>query len=347
MHRKRNWKWHVPFLAFLIIASVIIVRQNMNAPFQNDRGFVFGTVYDIKYQCHENLKKGVEAELKKVDNALSPFNKASVITAVNNGDTVVPRTQEGDMFMEVFRRSVSISEATDGAFDITVAPLVNLWGFGFSKDSEPTRQKVDSLLPYVGYRNVKEWETGSRRGIHKASREVLLDCSSIAKGYGCDVVARYLKGKGVENYMVEIGGEIIVAGHNSRGEKWNVGIVEPEDDSLAVKSQVQQVLRLTGKAMATSGNYRNFYVRNGRKFAHTIDPATGYPVQHTLLSTTVLANDCATADAYATAFMVMGMDKAIQLLEKHGELAAYFIYAKPDGTMGVWYSSGIRNLIGQ
>ena len=173
----------------------------------------------------------------------------------------------------------------------------------------------------------------------------MLDCSSIAKGYGCDVVAKFLEHKGIENYMVEIGGEIVTKGINSKRLPWRIGVTKPTDDSLNVSNEYQTVLNVTNKAMATSGNYRNFYYKDGKKYAHTIDPHTGYPVQHNILSATVLANDCATADAYATAFMVMGLDKATKLLEKHPELMAYFIYSDHKGNNKEWFSPTLKEKI--
>ena len=173
----------------------------------------------------------------------------------------------------------------------------------------------------------------------------MLDCSAIAKGYGCDVVAALLRRHGIENYMVEIGGEVVAHGISEKRVPWKIGVTKPSDDSLAVDKELQTVLNVKDMAMATSGNYRNFYYKNGKKYAHTIDPMTGYPVQHNILSATVLAKQCAEADAYATSFMVMGLDKARAVLEKHPELMAYLIYADKNGNMQVWYSPSMKNKI--
>ena len=173
----------------------------------------------------------------------------------------------------------------------------------------------------------------------------MLDCSSIAKGYGSDVVARMLEREGVENYMVEIGGEIVTKGISEKRLPWRIGVTKPTDDSLGVSREYQTILNVTNKAMATSGNYRNFYYKNGKKYAHTIDPKTGYPVQHNILSATVLADNCATADAYATAFMVLGLDKATAVLDKHPELMAYFIYSDEKGNNQVWFSNSLKDKI--
>ena len=337
MNNKRRLLWQLPFLAFLVIGTVIIVSRQQSTPYQHDRGMVFGTVYHITYQSSKSLQKDIEAELAKVDASLSPFNERSIITAVNeNRDTVVNK-----MFSDVFALAMKISDSTNGAFDITVAPLVNAWGFGFKGGAMPTRHQVDSLKALVGYHKVSL--TNGR--VSKTDPRIMLDCSSIAKGYGCDVVAKFLSAKGIDNYMVEIGGEIVTRGISEKRLPWKIGVTKPTDDSLNVNQEIQTIINVTDKAMATSGNYRNFYYKNGRKYAHTIDPSTGYPVQHNILSSTVIADDCATADSYATAFMVMGLDKAKAILSRHPELMAYFILASDDGTNKVWFSPSMKDKI--
>ena len=175
----------------------------------------------------------------------------------------------------------------------------------------------------------------------------MLDCSAIAKGYGSDVVARLFRKYDIKNFMIEIGGEIVVSGISENNQPWKIGINKPVEDSTNMNTEIQTILSITNKAMATSGNYRNFYYKGGKKFAHTIDPETGYPVQHSLLSATVLANDCATADAFATAFMVMGVEKAKKILENHKELMAYFVYSDQKGELKVWYSPELKKKIVQ
>jgi thiamine biosynthesis lipoprotein len=236
---------------------------------------------------------------------------------------------------------MQISKETDGAFDITVAPLVNAWGFGFKNGIEPTSEQVDSLMQIIGYQKVSL----SAGKVTKTDDRVMLDCSAIAKGYGTDVVARLLRSKGITNFMVEIGGEIVTSGVNAENQPWRVGITKPVEDPMGTTGEVQSIVKITDKAMATSGNYRNFYYKDGKRYAHTIDPKTGYPVQHNILSATVFAKSCAVADAYATSFMVMGMEKAQQLLEQHPELMAYLIYSDEDGKNAVWYSPSLENKI--
>ena len=335
---KKRLIWQIPFLLFLVIGTVIIIKQQKNINYQHDEGFIFGTIYHITYHSNTNLKKEIEAELKKVDQSLSPFNKTSVISKVNRNENPVV----DPMFKEVFLLAENISNETHGAFDITVAPLVNEWGFGFKKGVEPTRQVIDSLKYIVGYQKVK---LTPKNYVQKQDPRIMLDCSAIAKGYGCDVVARLLRKNGINDYMIEIGGEIVTRGFNQKQEPWRIGVNKPTDDSLNTSQELQTVLNVTDIAMATSGNYRNFYYKNGKKYAHTIDPKTGYPVQHTLLSATVLAKDCATADAYATSFMVLGLEGAQKILQQHPELMAYLIYTNDDGKTEVWYSPSLKGKI--
>jgi thiamine biosynthesis lipoprotein len=172
----------------------------------------------------------------------------------------------------------------------------------------------------------------------------MLDCSAIAKGYGVDVVAKCLKAKGIKNYLVEIGGEISTSGISEKRLPWKIGVTKPSDDAAEGQGELQTVINVTDKSMATSGNYRNFYYKGGRRYAHTIDPKTGRPVQHNILSATVLADRCAKADAYATSFMVMGLEGAKIILERHPELMAYLIY-DDHGKTAVWYSPSMQDKI--
>ena len=335
--QKKRLLWQVPFLTLLIIGTVLIIRQQHNMPYQKSSDFIFGTTYTVIYQCDSDMSQSIKAELMKVDYSLSPFNKESVITAINNNEDVKP----DKMFMDVFQLAMDVSRETDGAFDITVAPLVNAWGFGFKSGEKPTARQVDSLRHIIGYEKISV-DNGK---ICKQDPRMMLDCSAIAKGYGTDVVANFLRSRGVKNFMVEIGGEIVTCGVNPERLPWKVGVIKPEDDSLSVAHEVQTILNVTDIAMATSGNYRNFYYQGGRKYAHTIDPKTGYPVQHNILSATVLAKTCAQADAYATSFMVMGLDKAQKVLERHPEMMVYFIYDDGQGKNAVWFSPSLKDKI--
>ena len=320
---KKSIRWQIPLLLALIVGTVYIIRDENSKPWQRNEGQVFGTTYHITYQSRDDLHEGIVRQLLEVDANLSMFNDTSLISRINRGEHP---DITGTMFEEVVRLALKVSEDTDGAFDITVAPLVNAWGFGFKNGDQPTKPQVDSLLQHVGYKKIAPTGTGSL----DVEAGVMLDCSAIAKGYGCDVVARYLKQHQVENFMIEIGGEIVANGVNPNKKTWTVGIQKPTDTPTP-PSTVEQTITLTGKAVATSGNYRRFYYKDGKKYAHTIDPATGYPVEHNLLSATVIADNCATADAYATALMVMGVERAKALLARHKELSAWLIYADHQG----------------
>lgn len=333
---KKKLIWQLPFLALLIIGTVYIVHRQHNTPYQHDTGFIFGTVYNVTYQSDKDLQPEIEAELRKVDSSLSMFNKTSTISLINKNKNVTCDPK----FIKIFHLAEYVSKETDGAFDITVAPMVNEWGFGFKTGKKPTRQVIDSLKDIVGYKKVKL----VNKHIIKQNPNMMLDCSGIAKGFGSDCVANYFRSKGINNFMIEIGGEIVASGISEKRVPWKIGVTKPTDDSLNTNQAIETVLNVTDCGMATSGNYRNFYYKNGKKYAHTIDPHTGYPVQHNILSSTVIAKDCATADAYATSFMVLGLKGAQKVLEKHPELMVYFIYDK-NGKMAVWYSPGMRKKI--
>lgn len=332
---RRTFLW----VALLLLATIwILARHQREVPFQTDNGLIFGTIYHITYQHDRNLKAEIETALHRFDGSLSPFNDTATITRINRNEAVVPDT----FFTNVFRRSMEISEETDGAFDITVAPLVNAWGFGFKQGRFPDSLMVDSLLQLTGYRKASLTPEGE---VLKQDPRMMFNCSAVAKGYAVDVIAQLLERAGCRNFMVDIGGEVVVRGRNARNELWRIGINKPVDDSLSRNQELQMVLHIQDIGIATSGNYRNYYYKDGKKYAHTIDPRTGYPVQHSILSATVIARDCMSADAYATAFMVMGLDKAKTILSRHPELMAYFILASDDGTNKVWFSPSMKDKI--
>lgn len=308
-------------------------KAGNDAPYKTTSGFVFGTSYNITYQSDENCDEEIKAVLDSVDFSLSPFNKESIITAVNeNRDTKVDA-----YFTEVFNLAKEVHKATDGAFDITVAPLVNVWGFGFKEGHFPSDREVDSLKAIVGFDKVR-LEGGK---VVKDDPRIMLDCSAIAKGFAVDKIAEMLKRHGVRNYLVEVGGEIVAAGTNPKGKDWSIGVTKPVDDSLSVNSEMQMVVSLTDCALATSGNYRNYYIKDGRKYAHTINPKTGRPAESDLLSATVIAATCAEADAFATGFMTLGREKTLDVLKKHNGIRYILIYDK-DGNTGCDISKGLK-----
>lgn len=299
-----------------------------------ESGTVFHTLYQIKYESPQILTDDIDAELQKFNLSLNPFNPNSIIAKVNNNEPV----EVDEWFTEVFNKAMEVSRNSDGVFDITCAPLVNLWGFGFSNTDSVTPAKVDSLKAFVGYKKVRL--EGKR--VVKDDPRLMLNCSAIAKGYACDVVAHLLEKKGVENYMIDIGGEVMMKGVNQNGVCWRIGINLPEDDSTGIRNHYDEIVQLCKKgAIATSGNYRNFYIKDGKKYAHTIDPRTGYPSEQNILSATIVANDCMTADAYATAFMAMGLEKARSMADSIPEIEYYVIYTDDSGKNRIEYSKGM------
>ncbi len=322
--------WKILFLIFLVIGTIYILGKQK--PYVTNTGKVFGTYYKVTYKSNTDLHEAIKERMSEVDYSLSPFNKKSIITAINNNcDTTV-----NEMFTAVFNLAQEISAQTEGAFDITVAPLVNAWGFGFKKGTLPDSLTIDSLRQYIGY-NTISLINGK---VKKQHLETMLDCSAIAKGYGCDAVASLLNENGITDFMVEIGGEVVTKGYNEKGNNWAIGISKPDENQGTTENKLQDIITISGKSMATSGNYRNFRYENGKKYSHTISPATGYPVEHSLLSATVIADNCATADAWATAFMVMGTDKALEFCRKNEKIEGYFIYADKEGRYKTAMSSG-------
>lgn len=331
------------FLVALIVGTILIIRQQQSMPYQHDKGEVFGTFYNITYQSDKNLKSEIEAALKEIDAVFSMYNENSIVAKINRGE----KPELNEMFIEVYDLATMVNKETNGAFDITVAPLVNAWGFGFKTKEIPDKHQVDSILAFVGKDKFKVVKEGNKNFPQKSDKRTMLDFSAIAKGYGSDVVARLLRKHDIKNFMVEIGGEIVTCGNSEKRLPWKIGVTKPVDDSLSVENELQTVLNITDKAMATSGNYRKFYYKGGKKYAHTIDPKTGQPVQHSILSATVITKNCAIADAYATAFMVLGMDETKKVLEKHPELMVYLIYSNDKGENEVWFSPSLEGKITQ
>jgi len=326
---------------FSICVVFLISCKPQTQDYIKMQGMIFGTFYHIIYQPvseNDSLNLGVVDELNKVDWALSTFKDTSTISKFNYSEK---GSMVDSMMKYVYLSAVEVNKNTEGAFDMTVGPLVNAWGFGFKKKDSITNSLIDTLLLNVGMEKIQlqgDFLSKSKPGI-------MIDASAIAKGYGVDVVADYLSSKGIANYMVEIGGEIRVQGVNNNGIAWRVGIDKPIDDKAAANREIQDVLSLTNVGLATSGNYRNFYIKEGKKYAHTIDPKTGYPVQHSLLSSSIIAPQCMVADAYATACMVMGLEKSMEVINSLPGVEAYFIYVDEEGNNQVEYTDGFKKLI--
>lgn len=328
-----------------IFPTIVVLLLGVTCKQEDDQlikiaGDAQGTTYHITYN-HGNIainKEAIDSIFRKIDSSLSTYVPASIISRINNNDTSVVAD---DYFIDVFNRSVKVSASTGGLFDITVAPVINAWGFGFTKKAQVDSAMIDSLLDFVGYKLVRL----AGRKLVKEKQQVMLDFNAIAQGYTVDVLAACLENKGITSYLVELGGEVRAKGKKSKNSYWTVGIDQPNEEPTDGRP-LKAVIRLKDRALATSGNYRKYYLEDGKKRAHIIDPHTGYPAKHNLLSATVLAADCATADAYATAFMVMGVEKAKNFLSEHPELQldVFFIYDE-NGSWNTYNSASLKEWI--
>ncbi|HNT94197.1 MAG TPA: FAD:protein FMN transferase [Bacteroidales bacterium] len=304
-------------------------------------GLTQGTTYHIVVEKTPGLdimalRQEIELLFTEIDNSLSIYNDSSVISAINANRSNLTDT----LFREVFRASSQISSESGGLFDITIGPLVKAWGFGPDAIKRFDESMLDSLLALVGMDKVRL--EGDR--IIKADPDMFIDVNAIAQGYTVDLVADLIVRSGITHCLVEVGGEVRTVG-DKHGMGWKVGIDTPADGNYVPGADIQARIRLDNLALATSGNYRKFFVEDGIKYSHTIDPRTGYPVRHTLLSATLIAPTGAEADAWATACMVGGKDEAIAFIEKYDFLEGYLIYSDEDGIMKSWISEGLREMI--
>jgi thiamine biosynthesis lipoprotein len=323
----------------IIIALAILIpacKQQEKLPLYLT-GEAQGTYYAITYYDDQmrNLQHEVDSIFKAFDLSASVYLKESVISRVNRNDSSVLTDA---VFDTVFMKAREVSEKTDGAFDITVMPLVNAWGFGFAKKSTVPMAVVDSLLNLVGYQKV----TLANGKVIKENQAMMIDYNAIAQGYTSDLIGNFLESKGIVNYLIDVGGEVLGKGKKPDGNYWKVGIEKPAVDSVSTR-EIQTTVELKDKALATSGNYRKYYIEGGQKYSHTIDPKTGYPVRHSVLSVSVIADECMTADAYATAFMVMGLDKTKAFISQNKGLEVYVIFDE-NGKLQSWASDGFAKL---
>jgi len=324
-------------IVLILALSLLVSCQPSKREFIRNEGFIFGTTYHLIYDHSEDLHEEIKIKFNEFDLSLSTYNKQSIISKVNRNEPV----EVDHFFKTVFQKADEVTRATEGAFDMTIGPLANAWGFGFSNMASITQVLIDSLRLNMGMDKIKL--EGNR--VVKANADIVLNVNALAKGYGVDVIACLLEQNGVTNYMVEIGGELRVKGHNQKQTNWRVGIDKPVDDPEVMSRDLQEVISITNTALATSGNYRNFYYKDGKKYAHTISPYTGYPVQHQLLSASVIAPDCMTADAYATAFMVLGLEKSLEIVKQHPELEAYFISSDEQESYRITMSENFHKFI--
>jgi thiamine biosynthesis lipoprotein len=305
-------------------------------------GPTMGSTYSIKYVTSPdkavNYQAQVDSILERFNESLSTYRPDSEISQFNTGHAVAFRSP---FFYPVLKKSQEVYQASGGAFDPTVGPLVNAWGFGNGKERKaPGQARIDSLMQLSGFDKISFDE----QSVQKQKEGVYIDFNAIAPGYAADILGRFLEDKGISDYMIEVGGEVLCKGKNKERKYWTIGINNPEYEQKG-GDVLQAIVQMNNRALATSGNYRNFYEQDGKKYAHTIDPKTGYPVQHSLLSVSVFAKDCMTADAYATAFMVIGREKAMEFLNKDEELDAFFVYADEKGKLQTYTTEGIKAYI--
>jgi FAD:protein FMN transferase len=299
-----------------------------------------GTYYTVTYFAEEEkvTKASTDSLLRAFDMVASLWVSESIISAVNNNTVDFV---DDPHFIYLFNISKDVAEKTNGAFDFTIGPLASAWGFGFREKIEISPRVIDSLKALVGYEKVSLVDGK----IIKTHPNIQFDFNAVAQGYSVDLLGKFLESKNINNYLVDIGGEVLARGKKPDGSRWLIGIEKPADDANSERA-LQATIELTDRAIATSGNYRKFYEKDGIRYPHTINPQTGYPVKHTLLSATVIAENAAIADAYATAFMVMGKEKSIDFLEDK-KMEVFFIYSDVDGTFKTWASPSISEKINQ
>ena len=320
-------------------------------------GYAQGGTYTVKLnlnagdamvsQSPKEIKDSVDAILNRIDNSLSGYNKKSLLSMFNAGESIVP----DKMFLDIYEQSRQIFEQTAGVVDVASAPLFDIWGFGFRSGEMPSAEKVAQTLAGCGMKrllpdirsavSLDGTLTPENLLAEKGGKLPALNYNAVAQGYSCDCVAKYLYSIGIKDMMVDIG-EIFCDGVNPNGQAWGIGIDRPVDGNNELGAELQAVFRVPSgpHGVVTSGNYRKFYIKDGKKYAHTIDPVSGYPVSHNLLSATILAPDAFTADAYATYCMVIGLEAAISFIESSPELEGCLVYDE-DGEFKTWTSPGM------
>jgi thiamine biosynthesis lipoprotein len=309
-------------------------------------GRTMGTTYHIKgvagyFKRTSGLQDRIDARLAAINQSMSTYIADSEISRFNRSTITNEPLHVGDDFFQVFRKAQQLHTLSGGAWDATIKPLVDLWGFGNREpgDRLPNAAIVHSTLKAVGFDHIQSPGQGE---IQKKLPSVTLDFASIAKGYAVDQIALLLIDAGIGDFIVEIGGEVFASGVRQDGEKWRVGINLP--DKQASLQDLYSVVRLSNRAMATSGDYRNFIERDGVVYSHIIDPRTGYPIQNNVASVTITAPDCTMADGLATAVVVMGMQKGKALIETLPGIEGLIIVRDPDGTLRDFPSSGFVTL---
>jgi len=326
-------------IVLVIVISMVYIYRQAQKPVQIQiQGETMGTYYKIIYLDPQSrrLQKGIDSVLQSFNASLSTYIKDSEISRFNRQKTW---KYKSNYFYPVLKKSQEVFNITQGAFDPTVMPLVRAWGFAEKPEQLPDSLMIDSLMQTIGFDKI----SFDKKQVRKKVTKMQLDFSAIAKGYGVDVIAEFLESNGIDNYLIEIGGELVGKGTNEQGEVWRVGINPPQKQSEY--NDLIAAVKLENRAMATSGNYRNYYKVGNKVYVHTLNPKTGFPVEHTLLSASVFASDCMTADAFATAFMVMGFEKSKELINTQERIEGFLVYLDEKGIIQSYYSKGLEKFV--
>ena len=330
----------------LIVILLILLATTIGEAKQEHviRGRTMGTTYNIKVvtgnsQGISGVKGKIDRRLEEINRSMSTYQKDSEISRFNRFNKVGQKFQISNDFFQVMKAGQNIHRLTGGAWDGTVNPLVDLWGFGRKgrRDNVPPDNKIVALLPDIGFTKIDVVTPGF---LVKKRADITVDLSSIAKGYGVDEVADLLRSLGYKNYLVEIGGEIFAAGHRKDDTRWRIGINRPRAD--ATFDAVYKVVALHNQGFATSGDYRNFFKVDGVRYSHVIDPRTGYPVSNGVVSTSIISADCMTADGLATAIIVMGVKKGLELIDRLDGVEGLIVVEQNDGKLVDYYSKGFE-----
>lgn len=335
----------VVFVCLVAIVGYYLVYKSEVAAvkaveYLHNEGKTQGTYYSATYLQPDgrDLKSKIEERLQQFEMSLSTYNPNSIISRINNNDPTVKTDLD---FETIFYAAQEAAARTDGALDITVGPLVKAWGFAFGNNDHSKLPNVSEFLPYVGYKKVRI----ENHKVIKDDPRILIDANSIAQGYSVDVIAKLLSDNGCKNYMIEIGGEVACKGLNAKGEKWRIGIDKAVDDSTSMNEELQTILSLTDCAVTTAGDYRKFYIKDGKKYSHIINPHTGYPANSNLLSVTIVAPTAIMADAYDTPFMVLGVDSCLKVCKSIPGMECYLIYVDKNGENQIAYSEGFEKYL--
>jgi thiamine biosynthesis lipoprotein len=329
------------FISLLFIISIALAScKPASYDYTKIAGFGQGTSYHITYENRtgKDYTAAIDSILDAFNKSLSIYDSTSIISRINRNE---PDVTVDNWFVEVFKKSEEINRISNGAFDITVGPVVRAWGFSTAPVPKHDSLYIDSLLQFVGMDKVRL--VGQK--VEKDLSGVQLDVNALAQGYSVDVVCDFLKNEGIVNYLVEIGGEVRAKGVNASRNYWRIGIDKPVDGNNEAGSDLEAVIEINDRSVATSGNYRKFYVENGVKYSHTIDPKTGRPARNSLLSVTVVATDCMTADALATSFMVLGLEQGKELVKKLKGVEVLFIYSDEQGAYNTLTTEGMDKVI--